>query len=164
MITGICKNCKTIEEVDQVSHICAFCELHSHLERTISGYRTVYVKTTQEHDIYLALCETPHGKRYWLPVKDEDAVKDYRVQIFGPVTVGPEGYANVNDAIDSIADLENIALDAPETWPMHRGRFDVPVRLRCGCETVWHEGDTLAVGCYAWCSAHGDTTVTDILA
>lgn len=41
--------------------------------------------------------------------------------------------------------------------------FDIPVFLGCGCRLIWHEGEILCLGAYAWCQEHGDTNVEKIV-
>ena len=51
-----------------------------------------------------------------------------------------------------------------ERSPYH-DRLDIPIRLACGCETIWHDGwDLWQPSQYAWCNEHQDTEVAEILA
>jgi hypothetical protein len=43
-----------------------------------------------------------------------------------------------------------------------RSDLDIPVALGCGCKILWHEGETLQRGVYAWCETHGDTSVVKL--
>lgn len=54
------------------------------------------------------------------------------------------------------------ALERKERTMEKRHILDIPVTLECGCQTTWHEGETLAVGVYAWCEEHGDSSVTAV--
>ncbi len=45
----------------------------------------------------------------------------------------------------------------------YNGQLDIPVLLKCGCRTVWHDGFDLQVGVYAWCDKHQDSSVKRII-
>lgn len=74
--------------------------------------------TDRNYDLYLALAETPHGKRYWIACKDPQASvspEDLR-RTLGPATVGTDGYETEAEAAEMLADQASIDLDDPETW------------------------------------------------
>jgi len=55
-------------------------------------------------------------------------------------------------------------IEKEENKMKNQFKYDIPVRLECGCETVWHEGEQLYVGAYAWCeNCQDDTRVAAIL-
>lgn len=68
------------------------------------------------HDIYLVLCESAHGLRYWRTTTDPQLESD-RVKWFGPAIVGPDGYKSEEEAAEELAACEAfIRLDKPEEW------------------------------------------------
>ena len=72
------------------------------------------------NNIYLILNETAHGKRFWCVTGDPDPEKgsnSVTIGIYGPATMGPDGYGDENDAAEALADLHGIDLDDPDTWP-----------------------------------------------
>lgn len=71
----------------------------------------------KNYDVYLILCETAHGKRFWRTDTD-NALNAVRLQAFGPATVGPAGYLSEEMAAEAIADLEMINLYDPENWDL----------------------------------------------
>lgn len=73
-----------------------------------------------DHDAYLFLQETAHGKRFWRTASDNDSARllppDQTLRVFGPATVGANGYQTEEDAAVAIADAFGIDLDDPATW------------------------------------------------
>ena len=66
-------------------------------------------------DIYLVLGQTAHGKRYWRMVGDPSP-SDETLAVYGPATMGSDGYSDEDDAAEAIATLLGIRLDEPSTW------------------------------------------------
>ena len=46
----------------------------------------------------------------------------------------------------------------------YKGQYQIPVKLACGCETTWADGESLYEGLQqdAWCDEHEDTHVEEI--
>lgn len=73
-----------------------------------------------DHDVYLFLNETAHGRRFWRVAHEADSEKmtlpDRTIRVLGPAIVGPNGYENAEEAAYALADFAGIDLDEPETW------------------------------------------------
>lgn len=57
---------------------------------------------------------------------------------------------------------ESLPLRKVQQMKFTRSDLDVPVTLKCGCKILWHEGEMLHRGIYAWCEKHGDSSVAKL--
>ena len=77
-------------------------------------------------DVYLVLNETSHGRRFWRTTYDPALERLHgsdgvTLAVFGPATLGPDGYATAAAAAEALADLNSVELDEPDTWPEEIG-------------------------------------------
>lgn len=81
-------------------------------------YRDEYRIVDYNYDVYLALYETAHGKRYWRVGNDPDRLSppDRNLGRFGPTKVGFDGFEDDLQAAYALAEEAGINLDEPETW------------------------------------------------
>lgn len=76
--------------------------------------------TETDREMWLCLCETPHGMRYWRMEVDPHAsiaIDDLKREI-GPVLVGPSGYMDEEEGAfhAMLAAPGGMSLADPTTW------------------------------------------------
>jgi len=70
-------------------------------------------------EVYLGLCQTVEGKRYWAMKDHPDRFKSSEVKIIhGPVYWGGMSYSSAKEAIYNLAEEYEIDLDDVSSWPI----------------------------------------------